>query len=156
MNSVEKQDCLPLAKYCLQLSYLYRELEQNDNWSEVKDQNDELRYELCNIWKDAPTSSSLALDLSYTYFKRVYEKSSIPARKDIEPQILQMIARLQIMLGKPDEAQQVSQKTIDGAKRVQWDTSCMNIPDYQKILNETQSLLAYATKMVESSESPDP
>lgn len=153
MNSVEKQDSLPLAYYCLQLSYFYRDLEMDENWMVIKHSNDELRYDLCNIWKEAPTAASMAFDLSLHYFQQAYEKSSILSRNDIEPQILQMMGRMLVALERYEEARHYLLKTVSIGRHMQWDKSCKNIPNYDEFMHHTQELLAkIKSEMAEAEE----
>jgi len=144
INSVVKQDSLPLAYYCLELSYFYRDMEMDENWLVIKHCNDEMRYALCNIWKKAPSSASMAFDLALKYFKLAYDKSPIPSRNDMEPQILQMIGRMLVALERYDESKEILEKTISMGKHMQWDKSCRNIPDYDNFILDTQKLLATA------------
>ena len=148
---IEEQDSLPLAKYCLNLSYLLRELEVSNIAMMIKQQTDQLKFDLIALWPDVPISGKLAFEKAHYYYDKTYYNSSIPKRKNIEPQLLQMIGRLLCTMGEITDGRTMFLKALKEANFLENDKLSQGIPNLEEFTRETQDLLLESKKMLSKS-----
>lgn len=117
INSIRDKDALSLARLGIHLSWLYQDLAESSQRSSTKLLVDQLKYSIIMDWKDVPLDSESALRLSLKYYDITYFASSFLTQNKIDHNILQVIGRLNVVLGNVGEGRNVFLKAITVANK---------------------------------------
>jgi len=112
ISAVRDRDALVLARTCMRLAWLYQDLAESKQDVSTKILVDQLKYSIIHAWEDVPLDGESALKMALKYYDVTYFASTILADKKMEPQILQVIGRLNIILGNIKEGRNVFLKGI--------------------------------------------
>lgn len=104
---IRECDALPLARYCLHLSWLYSDMDRTGYRQDLHRALLELRQELSAHWAAPPINHLDALRLALKYYDTSYYNSSHIADDGHEISILQLIGRIHLRLGEHKTAQDV-------------------------------------------------
>lgn len=110
--AVRERDALTLARLGLHLAWLYQDLEESSQRSSTKLLVDQLKYSIIHDWEDAPFDTESALKFALKYYDVTFFASKFLVEKKIDHQILQVIGRLNVILGNIPEGRKVFLKSI--------------------------------------------
>jgi len=110
--AVRERDALTLARLGIHLAWLYQDLEESSQRASTKLLVDQLRYSIIHDWEDAPFDAESALKFALKYYDITFFASSFLTEKKIDHQILQVIGRLNVVLGNIGEGRKVFLKSI--------------------------------------------
>jgi uncharacterized protein (DUF2225 family) len=112
INSIVERDALIIAKLTLRLSWLLQDLEESPQAASTKYLVDQLKFSVIFNWENAPFTIEEAHQLALTFYDTTYFASNIISEKMIEHNILQVIGRLNIILGNVKEGRDTLMKAI--------------------------------------------
>lgn len=99
VEQFRESDCLPLARYHLHLSWLFRDMERWPLHRLVQDQLRKLYEILQPLWLKPPVNPVDSALRSLTYYERYFTNSSAEEEKGTEQQLIQLMGRINLYLG---------------------------------------------------------
>ncbi|MBN2643615.1 MAG: DUF2225 domain-containing protein [Victivallales bacterium] len=109
------RDSFILARYCLHLNWLLRDLERWQMRKITVNYLNRLKPKINELWEHAPLDYAGAAAKALKYYNVFYENSRRDESQETEHQLLQLIGRLDLMLGKPDDAGKILRQSMRSA-----------------------------------------
>lgn len=119
--AIVNKDSLMLAKHYQLLSWLFREIEQQ-NISESEEIKKLIEY-FKRYFKTVPQTEVEALEKALTYYDNAFYESSVIDKNKCSHEVLQMMGRINIMLGNYDIAKEQIQ---EASKEVEYRIKIIN------------------------------
>ena len=117
IETMIKQNQINLGRYNLRLAWLFRDLKDNTEASEKETPEiTEMMTQLRTYWADAPGSEEEALKQALVCYQRTFEDSLAMKSPVDEINILQLIARINVKLGKLREGQEYLMSSMERAR----------------------------------------
>jgi uncharacterized protein (DUF2225 family) len=132
------QDSINLGRYCLRLSWLYRELDERPELSPAAGQMRALAQALAPHWPDAPLDEDTATRQAVAYYEAGAAEGSAVEDVDELCNLLLLITRLHLKLRQWDPARLYWSKAFELARNLEQRKQQME-GDYHQLQDRTRS-----------------
>lgn len=119
IDIVIQRDALQLAKYHLNLAWLYREICKEPINREAITDILHLKHQLAKYWPDIPMTEKSALNLCLKYYEISIYESPVPEQNGVEHILFQQMGRIDMRLNKFTEARKHLHEGLKFARRLQ-------------------------------------
>lgn len=116
---IAEQEGVPLAQLCLHLAWIYRDLRSANVDELYLSELKKIKLAIDHLWIKAPLNETAALEMALYYYDiAVYQSMSLVER-GVEHEVLQLMGRIYIRLGRIREARKMLLDTImNGNKQI--------------------------------------
>jgi uncharacterized protein (DUF2225 family) len=156
IDKIRKRDSLPIARYYLNLAWLYRDLFATERQKRITiEVLDKLRQTLLKTWEVGfPLTETEALRQALAFYENAQCNSSYIESHEIEHHILQIIGRLHILLGDRRSAHVTLLESARIAQQIRASTQAeieANREDREKVKALTQKITKIRVFLSETS-----
>ncbi|NCC51940.1 MAG: DUF2225 domain-containing protein [Spartobacteria bacterium] len=117
IDALAQKDAMNIGRYALRLAWLYRDLDQMENNTQMVEALASLHDDLASCWPERPVDEMAALAMAVASYNTAFDKSTAIRTAIDAVNVLQLIGRIHIKLKNYRDALRLLQMSGDKARR---------------------------------------